>query len=156
MTLKAILALGGTFVSFLIGAWHISLGILCVFMVIDYITGMAKGAMAGELNSMRGFRGILKKGIIMLVIILANMLDLLVGGALPVFRSMAVYFYIGNEGVSILENLGKLGVPIPDAIRQYIDSLSEGKKKQPEEIIQKKLTKPLYKDTKKKRQDDKH
>jgi toxin secretion/phage lysis holin len=121
---KTLLVAGGTVVSFLFGAWHISLTILFVFMVVDFITGIAKGAYQGKLRSAIGAKGILKKGMVMLVIVMANMLDLLVSNGMPVFRTMAVFFYIGNEGISILENLGQMGLPVPKGISKYIEQLS--------------------------------
>lgn len=119
------LVLGGTGITFLFGAWHISMTILLVFMAIDLITGVIKGAMNGGLRSAIGFKGMLRKSAIMLVIILANMLDILVSGGVPVFRTMAVFFYVGNEGISILENLGQIGIPIPKGIAKYIQQLSK-------------------------------
>lgn len=124
MVLKIALALCGTALTFLVGGWTVSLTVLCVFMCIDIITGVMKGAITGGLKSSIGWKGMLRKGAIMLVIILAHMLDLMVGG-LPVFRTMATYFYVGNEGISILENLGKIGVPIPKGITKYIKQLSK-------------------------------
>lgn len=124
MTFKIALALCGTALTFLIGGWAVSLTVLCVFMAIDIITGVMKGAINGGLRSSIGYKGMLKKSAIFLVIILAHMLDLMVGG-LPVFRTMATYFYIGNEGLSILENLGKMGVPVPKGIAKYIKQLSK-------------------------------
>ncbi|WP_431798923.1 phage holin family protein [Halobacillus andaensis] len=133
MELKMILAVGGTITTFLIGGWHVSLTVLAVFMVIDFLTGMAAGAYNKQLKSAVGFRGILKKGVFILVIILANMLDILVGSGAPVFRTMAVFFYIGNEGISILENLDRMGIPIPEGISKYIHEIGK------EENIVKKL-----------------
>lgn len=72
MALKTLLAIGGTVVSFLFGAWHISLTILLVFMVADFITGVMKGAYQGKLRSEVGYKGILKKAGMMVIIILAN------------------------------------------------------------------------------------
>ncbi|MCD4839757.1 phage holin family protein [Neobacillus sedimentimangrovi] len=122
---KTILAIGGTAISFLFGAWHVSLTILMVFMIIDVITGIMKGAYQGKLKSAVGYKGILKKGGIFMVIILGNMLDVLVGNGMPVFRTMAAFFFIGNEGISILENLGQMGVKVPSGIANKLEQLSK-------------------------------
>lgn len=122
---KALLVFGGTAVSFLFGAWHISLTILLVFMCTDFITGIMKGAYQGRLRSAVGYKGILKKGGIFIVIILANMLDMLVSNGMPIFRTMAVFFFIGNEGISILENLGQMGVKVPKGIANKLEQLSK-------------------------------
>lgn len=117
-------AIGGTVMTMLVGQWHVSLTILVAFMVIDYLTGIIKGAINGGLRSAIGFKGVLRKSTIMLVIILAHMLDLLVNDNTPIFRTMAVFFYVGNEGISIIENLGLIGVPVPTKLKQYIQQLS--------------------------------
>ncbi len=115
----------GTAISFLFGAWHISLTILCVVMLFDFITGIMKGAYQGKLRSAIGYKGILKKGGIFIVIILGNLLDMLVGNGMPVFRTMATFFFIGNEGISILENLGQMGVKVPKGIANKLEQLSK-------------------------------
>lgn len=125
MEFKLFLAFGGAGVTFLFGAWHESLTILLVFMAIDLITGFIKGAVTGGLRSSIGFNGMLRKATIMIVIIVANLLDVLIGSEVPVFRTMAVFFYIGNEGLSILENLGQIGVPVPNGIAKYIQQLKD-------------------------------
>lgn len=88
------LTLTGTSLSFLIGTWHISLTILLVFMVIDIATGLIKSAIERKLSSNIAFNGFLKKATIMIVIIIANLLDILTSAGVPVFRTMAVFFYI--------------------------------------------------------------
>ncbi|WP_231687541.1 phage holin family protein [Bacillus sp. FJAT-22090] len=115
----------GTIFAFLIGGWHISLTILVAFMVIDIVTGLIKAAIQKKLNSKVSYRGFLKKTSIMLVIIIANLLDLLTASGVPVFRTMAVFFYIGMEGLSIVENLGHIGIPLPKGIIKYIEQLSK-------------------------------
>ena len=94
-------------------------------MVIDIVTGIIKALIKRKLNSEIGYKGFLKKATIMLVIILANWLDMLTISDVPVFKTIAIYFYIGMEGLSILENLNHIGVPIPTAISKYIDQLAK-------------------------------
>jgi len=114
----------GGWLAFLIGGWHISLTVLAVFMAIDIITGIFKAIVTRQLNSKIGYKGFIRKAGIMLVIIIANLLDLLTGAEF-LFRSMAILFYIGLESLSIVENLGHIGVPLPDAIKKYLKQLSE-------------------------------
>lgn len=97
-------------------------------MVIDIATGIIKALIQRKLNSKIGYIGFLKKAAIMLVIILANWLDMLTISDVPVFKTIAIYFYIGMEGLSILENLNHIGVPIPKAIIKYIDQLTKEEK----------------------------
>ncbi len=128
-----ILAICGTSITFLFGAWHISLTILIVFMVIDILTGLIKSASERKLSSNLAFKGFLKKATIMLVIIIANLLDILTVAGAPVFRTMAIFFYIGMEGLSITENLTRIGVPLPKAMTEYISELSKEEHKNREE-----------------------
>ncbi|QHJ72459.1 hypothetical protein DP120_18190 [Planococcus halotolerans] len=120
-----LLSLFGVSISFLFGAWHISLTILLVFMVIDILTGLIKSAKERKLSSNLAFNGFLKKATIMLVIILANLLDLLTSAGVPVFRTMAVFFYIGMEGLSIAENVKRIGLPLPKGISKYINEMAK-------------------------------
>ncbi|WP_422406985.1 MULTISPECIES: phage holin family protein [Gammaproteobacteria] len=120
---KFIFAVFSTGISFLFGSWHISLTVLCVLMVLDILTGILKGAINKELRSRTGYVGFLRKASIMIVIIMANMLDLITKTGMPVFRTIAVYFYVGMEGISIIENLGLMGVPLPSAITKYFEQL---------------------------------
>ncbi|WP_392456751.1 phage holin family protein [Chryseomicrobium aureum] len=76
-----------TFLTFLIGGWHLMLTVLVVVMALDYITGIIKAIVTRSLRSQIGFKGILRKATIMLVIILANMLDILSGTGLPVVNA---------------------------------------------------------------------
>lgn len=115
----------GTTFSFLVGAWHISLTILLVFMIADIVTGLIKSAKERKLSSNLAFEGFLKKATIMIVIIIANLLDILTSAGVPVFRTMAVFFYIGMEGLSIFENVKRIGLPLPKAMSQYINELSK-------------------------------
>lgn len=120
-----IISVLGTWFMFLIGGWQMLLTILVVFMVLDIITGVIKALIKGKLNSKMGFKGFLRKASIMLVIILANWLDMLTTSNVPVFKTIAIYFYIGMEGLSIIENLYHIGVPIPKSITKYIEQLAK-------------------------------
>ena len=93
-------------------------------MAIDIITGVFKAIVTRQLNSKIGYKGFIRKAGIFLVIIIANLLDLLTGAEF-LFRSMAILFYIGLESLSIVENLGHIGVPFPEAIKKYLKQLSE-------------------------------
>ncbi|WP_255421107.1 holin family protein [Paenisporosarcina sp. OV554] len=115
----------GTWFLFLIGGWQLLLTILAVFMLIDIATGIINALIKRKLTSEIGYKGFLKKATIMLVIILANWLDMLTISEVPVFKTIAIYFYIGMEGLSIIENLNQIGVPIPKAITKYIDQIAK-------------------------------
>ena len=109
-TAVAILA---TFFTYLFGGWDLALKILITFMVLDYVTGVIYAYVIKTLNSEVGFRGLIKKCMILAVLIVGVELDRMLGnGGTWVFRTLVAYFYIANEGISLLENISNLGVPV--------------------------------------------
>lgn len=115
----------GSVVTFLIGKIDISIMILASFMIFDYLSGVIKAIKNKQLNSKIGFEGLLKKICIFIILIVANLLDLLLGNDNLMFRSIVIYFYISNEGISILENLCEMNVPIPEKIKEILLSIKE-------------------------------
>ncbi|SDL21141.1 phage holin family protein [Natronincola ferrireducens] len=115
----------GTTLTYLIGGWDAILKILAVLMIIDYLTGLMKAYKNKNVASDIGFNGLLKKAAILLVIILAHQLDLVINGDTPIFRTIACYFYIANEGISVTENVALLGVPLPSGITEALNKLKE-------------------------------
>ena len=98
---------------------------LLAFITIDYITGLMVGITSKTLNSAVGFKGLAKKVFILLLVLIANVLDTHVMGGSGVVRGLVIAFYIANEGLSILENAGKLGVPYPEKLRNVLEQLKE-------------------------------
>lgn len=125
--LKFIVSILGTVFTFLFGAWDTALGILILFMILDYITGLIKGYVTKELSSDIGLHGLARKSVILIVLIVAVALDRLLGNGNWLFRTLVAYFYIANEGLSILENCGTLGLPVPQKILDALAQLKEGK-----------------------------
>jgi toxin secretion/phage lysis holin len=116
----------------LFGEWTNLHTILVVLMLIDYVTGCVVAALGrspksetGGLSSKVGFIGLAKKGFIMAIVLLATMLDRALGNTSLMFQSAALCYYIANEGLSILENAGLLGVPYPAKLRKALESLRE-------------------------------
>lgn len=128
--LKYVVAGVGTVFTWLFGAWDIALCILVLFMVLDYLTGVLRGYINKELSSDVGLKGIARKAVIFIVLIVAVALDRLLGTGSWVFRTLVCYFYIANEGISLLENCGALGLPIPEKIKDALGQLKEGEKKE--------------------------
>lgn len=116
----------GTMLTYFVG-WNDALEALLVLMVLDYITGLLAAYINPflKLNSHKGFRGICKKLVIIMLIVLAHELEKATG--LPAVQSIVVWFFIGNEGLSIIENSAKAGVPIPEKLRQTLEQLSAEK-----------------------------
>lgn len=118
---------GGAIVSYFLG-WNEPLEALLVLMVIDYMTGLMAAYICPDLklNSARGLRGICKKIMILLLIVLAHELEKATG--IPAVQSVVVWFFIGNEGLSIIENAAKAGVPVPAKLRDTLEQLQTEKK----------------------------
>lgn len=128
--IKGFTAILGTAFTWLFGAWDTPLGILILFIVLDYITGLIRGYINKELSSDVGLKGIARKAVIFVVLIVAVALDRLLDTGTWVFRSLICYFYIANEGLSLLENCGSLGLPIPNKILDALAQLKDGEKKE--------------------------
>ena len=121
-TAVAILA---TFFTYLFGGWDLALKILITFMVLDYMTGVFYANVIKTVNSEVGFRGLIKRCMILAVLIVGVELDRMLGnGGTWVFRTLVAYFYIANEGISLLENISNLGVPIPNKIKTALEQLN--------------------------------
>ena len=95
------------------------------FVVIDYITGVMCAIINRELSSAVGFKGIFRKVLIFLLVGIANIIDVQVIGTGAVLRTAVIFFYISNEGVSLLENAGHLGLPIPEKIKTVLEQLHD-------------------------------
>lgn len=114
----------GTGFSYLIG-WNDVIEALLVAMAIDYITGILAAYINPNLalNSQKGFKGICKKIVILLLVALAHELDRATGQ--PAVQSLVVWFFLGNEGLSIVENAAKAGLPIPGKLRATLEQLTD-------------------------------
>lgn len=123
--LKCVISVGGTVFTYLFGSWDKALAILICFMVMDYITGIIKAWYKKELSSDTGLHGLARKGTILIVLIIAVLLDRLLNEGTWVFRTLVCYFYIANEGISILENIAVLNVPFPAKIKEVLIQLQE-------------------------------
>lgn len=124
---KWFIAIIGGAISMLLGGWDFSIKLLVLFMVFDYITGIGAAIINKEFNSKIGYAGVTKKIMTLIPIMMAYGLDVLTGQ--DVFRNVAIWFYIGMEGFSAAENLGKAGVPLPKSLTDGLAQLKgEGEK----------------------------
>lgn len=98
---------------------------LLLFVITDYITGVMCAIADKKLSSAVGFKGICRKVLIFLLVGIANILDMQVIGTGSVLRTAVIFFYISNEGVSLLENAGHLGLPIPVKIKSVLEQLHD-------------------------------
>ena len=123
--IKNISAIIGGLAAYLWGAWDAFIQVLVAVVVIDYITGVAKAAIKKELDSAVGFIGLLKKIAIFLIVALAVLIDKAIPGINGAARSATIMFYIANEGISILENIGLMGVPLPAGLQKWLAKLKD-------------------------------
>ena len=128
-TIQLIFAAIGGWLGYFLGGCDGLLYALIAFVVIGYLTGIMCAISDHTLSSEVGFRGICRKVLIFLLVGIANILDIHVLGNGSVLRTAVIFFYISNEGVSLLENAAHLGLPVPEKVKDVLEQLhgrSEG------------------------------
>lgn len=115
----------GVWLGYFLGGCDGLLIALLLFVITDYITGVMCAIADKKLSSAVGFKGICRKVLIFLLVGIANILDMQVIGTGSVLRTAVIFFYISNEGVSLLENAGHLGLPIPVKIKSVLEQLHD-------------------------------
>ena len=115
-------AIGG-YLGYFVGGVDGLMTALILFMVIDYITGVMCAISDRTLSSAVGFRGICRKVLTLMLVGIAHIVDLHVVGTGQALRSAVICFYLSNEGVSVLENAGHLGLPIPEKLKDILAQL---------------------------------
>lgn len=131
-TIQLIFSAVGGWLGYFLGGCDGLLYALVAFVVIDYITGVMCAIINRELSSAVGFKGIFRKVLIFLLVGIANIIDVQVIGTGAVLRTAVIFFYISNEGVSLLENAGHLGLPIPEKIKTVLEQLHDRAEKEEE------------------------
>ena len=124
-TIQLIFSAVGGWLGYFLGGCDGLLYALIAFVVIDYITGVMCAIINRELSSAVGFKGIFRKVLLFLLVGIANIIDVQVIGTGAVLRTAVIFFYISNEGVSLLENAGHLGLPIPEKIKTVLEQLHD-------------------------------
>ena len=124
-TVQLIFAAVGGWLGYFMGGCDGLLAALVVFVAVDYITGVMCAVGDRKLSSEIGFRGICRKVMIFLLVGIANILDVQVIGTRSVLRTAVIFFYISNEGVSLLENAAHLGLPVPEKIKAVLEQLHD-------------------------------
>ena len=128
--IQAVITAIGGWLGWFLGGCDGLMYALIAFVVIDYITGIMCAIADKTLSSAVGFRGIFKKLLIFILVGVANILDVNVIGDGSVLRTAAIFFYLSNEGVSMLENAAHLGLPVPEAIRDVLEQLHNRSEKE--------------------------
>jgi len=122
---NTLIAGAGTITSAWLGGWDKALNVLVVMMVLDYAIGCLGAVKLAKLNSEVMFWGGIRKISILTVVALAVLFDQMLGNPDPILRTLAIYFYAAREGVSVTENLGILGVPLPPGIARVLEQLQD-------------------------------
>ena len=113
-----------TTVVYFLGGLDIALKTLLIFILLDYITGVCKSIVKKKVNSIVGIKGIIKKIGYLIIVALSVQLDIITGGT-GALRTLVIYFFVANEGISILENWGSIGLPLPKKIMETLEQLKK-------------------------------
>lgn len=131
-TIQLVFAAVGGWLGWFLGGCDGLLFALVAFVVIDYITGIMCAVVDKKLSSAVGFKGIFKKVLIFALVGVGHILDTRVIGAGSVLRTAVIFFYLSNEGISLLENAGHLGLPIPKKLKSILEQLHDRAEKEDE------------------------
>ena len=123
--IQFIFAAVGGWLGWFLGGCDGLLYALIAFVVVDYITGVMCAVVDKKLSSEVGFKGIFKKILIFLLVGIANLLDVNIIGNGSVLRTATIFFYLSNEGVSLLENATHLGLPVPEKLKSVLQQLHD-------------------------------
>lgn len=107
---------------YFLGGWDIALQTLLIVIVLDYITGICKAIYNKKINSSVGLKGIMKKIGYLIIVAVAVILDNITGNT-GAIRTLVIYFFVANEGISILENWGGMGLPLPQKLTDTLEQL---------------------------------
>ncbi|WP_204668094.1 phage holin family protein [Gracilibacillus alcaliphilus] len=123
--IQTLITLIGGWIGWLLGGIDGFLYTLIVFVILDYITGIMVGIIQRELSSEIGTKGIFKKILIFILVAIANIIDSRLIGDSSVIRTAVIFFYLSNEGISILENAARIGLPIPQKLKNVLAQLRD-------------------------------
>lgn len=129
-TVQLVFAAVGGWLGWFLGGCDGLLFALVAFVVIDYITGIMCAVVDKKLSSAVGFKGIFKKVLIFALVGVGHILDTRVIGTGSVLRTAVIFFYLSNEGISLLENAGHLGLPIPKKLKSILEQLHDRSEKE--------------------------
>ncbi len=124
-TIQMICAVLGGYIGYFLGGWDGFLYALVAFVVIDYITGLMVAVLEKRLSSEVGFRGIFKKVVLFSLVAVGHIVDSRLLQNEGVIRTAVIFFYLSNEGISILENTAKIGLPVPEKLKNVLAQLNK-------------------------------
>ena len=124
-TIQIVIAAIGGYVGYFLGGWDGFLFALVAFVVIDYLTGIMVAILEKRLSSEVGFRGIFKKVLIFSLVAIAHIIDSQIIQTGSAIRTAVIFFYLSNEGISIIENTAKIGLPVPEKLTAVLEQLNK-------------------------------
>lgn len=130
LMIQAVFTGFGGWIGYYLGGCDGLLYALIAFVIVDYLTGVMCAIADKKLSSNVGFKGICRKVLIFLLVGIANIIDVQVIGQEGILRTAVIFFYLSNEGVSLLENAGHLGLPIPDKLKVVLEQLHDRAEKE--------------------------
>lgn len=122
--IKTISAVLGALTGYMFGGWNMLLHLLLLLVIFDWLTGWAAAWINGELKSRKGYHGIARKVAIFSLVVIAHFIDVVLGD-LRYFQNTVVFFYLANELLSIIENVGRMGLPVPNLFRKAIEIFNQ-------------------------------
>lgn len=120
----SVLSMAATGILYLLGGWDVALACLIVAIILDYLSGVIKAYVTKELSSKIGFKGLIKKVGVLVIVMLSVIVDQITGST-GAIRTLVIYYFVANEGLSILENLAQAGVPVPNSIKNALKVLKD-------------------------------
>ncbi|AHM55848.1 putative 14.9 kDa protein in nagH 3'region [Peptoclostridium acidaminophilum DSM 3953] len=124
-TIQIVIAAVGGYIGYFLGGWDGFLYALVAFVVIDYLTGIMVAIIEKRLSSEVGFRGIFKKVLIFSLVAVGHIIDSQLIQTGSAIRTAVIFFYLSNEGISIIENTAKIGLPIPEKLKTVLEQLDK-------------------------------
>lgn len=124
--INVIISITCTIINYAFGGWDVPIQLLTLIVLLDYVTGVLKAIYYRQLNSEIGFKGIIKKIGYFVLVAVAVITDKITGNT-GTIRTLVIYFFVANESLSILENWGTIGLPIPKKLRNILEQLKSGK-----------------------------
>jgi toxin secretion/phage lysis holin len=113
-----------TTVLYFLGGWDMALKTLLIIIALDYLTGVCDAIANKNINSKIGAKGIIKKVGYLIIVAVSVQLDQIVGDT-GAIRNLVIYFFVANEGISILENWGSMGLPLPEKVMEVLEQLKK-------------------------------
>lgn len=123
--IQAALTVIGAGIGWFLGGWDGFIYALFVFIIADYVTGVMCAILDKKLSSEVGFKGICKKILVLILVGIGNVIDVRLTGSPGVIRTAVIFFYVSNEGLSIIENSAHLGLPIPKKLKDILEQLHD-------------------------------